>query len=261
MNGNITLSVRTFVIGLVVLVALVVAYLLGGSGSGAPAAAADDEEPAPSAPRVLTMTGTGDAGAVPDQLSFSLEVHLTRTDLDAALDAANRSMARVLGSLEEHGVDKHDVQTTGLSMDPVYDYPNYGPPVLRGYRVSERATVLVDELKQGGAAVTAAVAAGGNEVRVDNLELLVGDTDAVMKQARDSAVAEARAKAEQYAAASGEELGEVVTISEVRAKPLPTPVEGYRADLGALARLDSAVPIRAGRDEASVTVKMVWHLE
>jgi uncharacterized protein YggE len=53
----------------------------------------------------------------------------------------------------------------------------------------------------------------------------------------------------------------VVTISEVRAKPLPTPVEGYSADLGALARLDSAVPIRAGRDEASVTVKMVWHLE
>jgi len=260
MNGNPTLSVRTFVIGLVVLVALAVAYLLGSSGGGSPAVAATSAEPDP-APRELTMTGTGDASAVPDQLSFSLEVHLSRPQLDAALDAANRSMARVLGSLKQHGVDKGDVQTTGLSMDPVYDYPNYGPPVLRGYRVSERASVLVDELKEGGAAVTAAVAAGGNDVRVDDLRLLVGDTDAVMKQARDAAVDEARAKAEQYAAASGETLGDVVTISEVRAKPLPTPVEGYSGDLAARAMLDSAVPIRAGRDEASVTVKIVWHLE
>ncbi|GAA4751066.1 SIMPL domain-containing protein [Nocardioides endophyticus] len=264
MNGNITLSIRTFVIGLVVLVALVVAYLLGSSGGGSPAAArATDDDTAssdPAPPRELTMTGTGDASAVPDQLSFSLEVHLTRPELDAALEAANRSMARVLGSLKEHGVDKGDVQTTGLSMDPVYDYPNYGPPVLRGYRVSERANVLVGELEQGGAAVSAAVAAGGNEVRVDNLKLLVGDTDVVMEQARDAAVDEARAKAEQYAAASGEELGDVATISEVKTRPLPTPVEGYAA-LSRVTKDLAAMPIRAGRDEASVTVRIVWHLK
>jgi uncharacterized protein YggE len=152
------------------------------------------------------------------------------------------------------------VQTTGLSMDPVYDYPSDSAPVLRGYRVSERARVLVDDLKQGGGAVSAAVAAGGNDVRVDDLKLLVGDTDEVLERARDAAVAEARTKADQYAEASGEELGDVVTISEVRTRPLPTPVEGY----GALARVTkdlAAVPIRAGRDEASVTVRIVWDLK
>ena len=264
MNGDITLSVRTFVIGLLVLVALVVAYLLGSSGGGSTANAAPSDEDPPgsteSPARVLTTTGKGEAGAVPDQLSFSLAVHLTRPELDAALDAANRSMARVLSSLKEHGVEKGDVQTTGLSMDPVYDYPNYGPPVLRGYRVSERASVLVDELEQGGAAVTAAVAAGGNDVRVDNLKLLVGDTDAVMEQARDAAVEEARTKAQQYAEASGETLGDVVTISEVRAEPLPSPVAAYGSYRN-LSLDSAAVPIRAGRDEASVTVKIVWHLE
>jgi uncharacterized protein YggE len=261
MNANVTVSVRSLLLTALVLLALVVAYLLGGNGGGAaPAAAADDEEPSATAPRVLTMTGTGDAGAVPDQLSFSLAVNLTRPDLDDALDAANRSMARVLASLKEHGVGKGDVQTTGLSMDPVYDYPNYGPPVLRGYQVSQRASVLVDELRQGGAAVSAAVAAGGNDVRVDDLELLVGDTDAVMARARDAAVEEARTKADQYAAASGEELDDVVTISEVKTRPLPIPVEGYAALSRATKDL-GAVPIRAGRDEASVTVRIVWHLK
>jgi len=261
MNANVTVSVRSLLLTALVLLALVVAYLLGGDGgAGAPAVAADDEKPAATAARVLTMTGTGDASAVPDQLSFSLDVHLTRPDLDDALEAANGAMTRVLASLKEYGVAKGDVQTTGLSMDPVYEYPRDSPPVLRGYRVAERARVLVDDLKQAGGAVSAAVAAGGNDVRVDDLKLLVGDTDAVMERARDAAVEEARAKADQYAVASGEELGDVVTISEVRTRPLPTPVEGYAAlaretkDLG-------AVPIRAGRDEASVTVRIVWHLK
>ena len=261
MNANVTVSVRSVLLAGLVLAALVIAYLLGGqSGGGSTAQAADDTAPPPVEKHQLTMTGTGDAGAVPDQLSFALAVNLTRPDLADALDAANRAMSRVLASLKDHGVEKGDVQTTGLSMDPVYDYPNYGPPVLRGYHVSERARVLVDDLKEGGAAVTSAVAAGGNDVRVDDLKLLVGDTDAVMERARDAAVAEARAKAEQYAEASGGDLGDVVTISEVRAEPLPTPVEQYD-DLGATLDRAAAVPIRAGRDEASVTVRIVWDLE
>lgn len=261
MDSNVSVSVRSLLVAGLALAALVIAYLLGGAAEGGTTArAADDETPAPIEKRELTMTGTGEASAVPDQLSFALAVHLTRPELDDALAAANASMSRVLASLKEHGVQKGDVQTTGLSMEPVYDYRAYAPPTLRGYRVSERARVLVDDLKQAGGAVSAAVAAGGNDVRVDDLKLLVGDTDAVMERARDAAVAEARTKAQQYAEASGEALGDVVTISEVRAEPLPTPVEQYGALSATLDRAAS-VPIRAGRDEASVTVRIVWALE
>src|SRR3954468_13497634 len=124
MDSNVSVSVRSLLLTGLVLAALVTAYLLGGAGgTGATARAADDETPAET--HELTMTGTGDASAVPDQLSFALAVHLTRPDLADALDAANRDMSRVLGSLKDHGVGKGDVQTTGLSMEPVYDYPSY----------------------------------------------------------------------------------------------------------------------------------------
>src|SRR5262245_39878905 len=115
MDRSVTVSTRTLLIALLVAVALLAAYLLGSSGGGSPAAASSDDSADPDRPRVLTMTGRGEASAVPDQLSFALAVSLRRTDLGDALAAANASMSRVLGVLADQGVDKSDVQTTGLS--------------------------------------------------------------------------------------------------------------------------------------------------
>lgn len=260
MNGNVTVSVRSILVTALVALALVVAYLLGGgSGGGAPAHASEEQPEPAGTPRELTMTGTGEAVAVPDQLSFDLAVTLTRPDLDEALDAASGVMDRVLGALADQGVARGDVQTTGLSMSPVYDYHPYDPPTLIGYRVTQRAGVIVRDLKKGGAAVAAAVGTGGNDVRVSGLRLLVGDETAVMKAARDAAVAEATAKAEQYAGAAGQDLGQVLTIREVHARPVPTPTYQL-GGFAALDRVTKAVPIRAGKEKGAVTVKVVWEL-
>jgi uncharacterized protein YggE len=122
--------------------------------------------------------------------------------------------------------------------------------------------VLVRDLENGGSAVAAAVAAGGNDVRVSNLRLLVGDPDAATAKARDAAVAEATAKARQYAEASGQSLGEVLTLREVRVRPLPTPQNGIRLARGAMSydAASKAMPIRAGKESTSVTIRMVWEL-
>ena len=263
MNGNVTVGVRGLLVAALVAMALVVAYLLGGSGGGTPAAQAADDGGAAQAerPRLLTMTGTGEAGAVPDQLSFGLGVTLTRADLDDALAAANATMGRVLGALAKYDVARSDVQTTGLSMTPVYQYHDYSPPTITGYRVSERASVLVKELARGGEAVSAAVRAGGDAVRVSGIRLLVGDTGAVLERARDAAVEEATAKARQYAEASGQTLGDVVRLLEVHARPRPSPYQQFGSAVLGRAAMDlSAVPIRAGRDRTAVTVRVVWEL-
>ena len=263
MDAKMTVSVRSILITALVVLALLLAYLLGSAGGGGtPAAqAVDEQQPDAERARTLTMSGTGDATAVPDQLSFDLGVTVVRPDLASALDSASTTMARVLATLADHDVAKSDVQTTGLSMTAVYDYPQYGPPTITGYRVNQRATVLVRELKQGGAAVAAAVEAGGNAVRVGDIKLLVGDSDAVMAEARDAAVAEATAKATQYAEASGQDLGEVLTLREVHAKPVPAPEYGAFARGAELDAALTSVPIRAGQERGSVTVRLVWELE
>ena len=262
MGRTVTVSVRGLLTTAVVLLGLLSAYLAGAAGGeGSPARAATPTATTQERPRTLTMGGTGEATAVPDQLAFDLEVTLLRSDLETALDDASTKTRRVLTALAGQGVRRSDVQTTGLSMYPVYDYHSSGPPTLRGYRVSQRASVLVRDLRSGGRVVSTAVATGGDDVRVSDLRLKVGDPDAVLAKARAAAVAEARDKAEQYAAAAGLELGDVVTLHEAgpRARAKTTLVRGYRLQAGTVDSA-AALPIRAGKDTSKVSVQVVWQL-
>jgi uncharacterized protein len=260
MRGNVTVSVRSILLAGLVGLALVTAYLMGGRGDvvTAPASAAPEEQ---SGQRLMRMEGAGEASAVPDQITFSLSASAQRLDLDDAMAASSSTMARVLAELGKHGVEKSDVQTTGLSMHPEYEYHAYDPPTLVGYRVTQRASVQVDELAQGGPAISAAVDVGGNGVRVSGIRLGLADPDAVMKRARDAAVESATAKAEQYAAATGQSLGDLVSIREVgRPAQRYQPQSALRDFAYDRVALTKALPIRAGKDDLEVRIQVVWAL-
>ncbi len=262
MESSVTVSVRTILLTGLVAVGLVVAYLLGAGGGsgGGPAQAAEGTES--TADPAIRMTGRGETATVPDQLTFSLSVTAKRDNLEDALDDSSATLKRVFSALEEYGVTKEDTRSTGLNMSPEYHYPTYGSPVLTGYRVTQQARVEVDELAQGGKAISAAVAAGGNGVRVHSIRLAVSDPTEAVAAARDAAVADAQAKAEQYAAATGRTLGEVLTIREVSAPPrvVEQALDLTRASFALKAARDS-VPIRAGTQDLTVRVQVVWSFE
>lgn len=267
MDGKLTVSMKALWMAVAVavgLLALVVAYLLGSTGgatgatggtASSPVGQAGSEQPS------ISMAGRGQATVVPDQLTFGLSVSAKDADLDQALDQSSTTMKAVLAALTDYGVTAKDVTTTGLQMNPEYDYPNYGPPVLTGYRVTQQARVVVPDLTKAGKAISAAVATGGNGVSVHSIRLGVSDPDAALATAREAAMDEAKTKAEQYADASGEQLGEVLRIREVSAprRTLDEPLY-YRAAAADLAGT-KAVPIRAGEKDLTVRLQVVWSLE
>ena len=171
-------------------------------------------------------------------------------------------MNRVLDRLERHGVERGDVQTTGLSMNAGLRLP----PVLArrpsaataspsapgaGRASSSEGGRAVDRGRRRRAATTCGSATSGCGSATPTRS---------MKKARDAAVAEATAKAQQYAAAAGQELGDVVTLREVqRDARCATPRTATRR--GAPGAMDSAaVPSRSGpaRTGLTVTVRIVW---
>ncbi len=264
MDRNLTVSVKGLVVTALVLLALVTAYLLGGAGgTSPPAQAAADTTPTAtdattSDHRTLRMVGTGTATVVPDQLSFTLSVTNKQADLDQALAGSSATLDRVLARLKELGVKEGDVQTTGLQMYPEYDYPAYGPRVLTGYRVTQKAQVTVRELARGGRVVSAAVSTGGNGVRATGLRLGISDPDAALAKARDAAVAAATTKAEQYAAATGQSLGQVLGLRELGGDRGSRDRMELGATLTRAAYDAGKVPIRAGKDDLGVKVEVLW---
>jgi len=254
MRTEVTFSVRSLVITAAVTMAVLAAYVLGSTQTG-PSTAVAAEEPAAVDTPSIVMTGTGEVSGTPDQLKFSLSVTTSASDVSTALGSANSATRRVLSAVQEQSVAPEDIQTTGLSINPRYDYNNDGSSTITGYVATESMSVVVRKLPDAGATISAAVSAGGNAVRLHSVRLQVDDEGALLDKARAAAIDEARVKAEQYAAAAGRELGEVTSVREVRVTPTGDRVfsRAY-ADLAAT----SAVPIRAGTADLNVTVSVAW---
>lgn len=258
MDASVTITMRTLVTTLAVAAALLAAYFVGSAGSGSSPAAARASGPVAedaSAPQIA-MTGSGEATGVPDQLVFSVTIAESADDVSGALDEVGTTARRVLASLADQGVDRADVQTTALSVRPQYDYVN-GTSVLTGYGATERLSVVVRNLADAGDTISAAVDAGGNGVRLGDLRLKIGDVDALLAEARDDAVAEAEDKAQQYADATGSELGSVISVREVSKPPRIEAELAYRTSADEAA---ASVPIRAGSEQLTVKVAVVWSL-
>jgi uncharacterized protein YggE len=236
------------------------AAFYAGSLSGRPARAATlvtsttspsttSSSTSPPAPGI-TVNGTAQVAGRPDTLRLDLSVSVTAGSVGEALGRANTATAKVQAALRRQGVAVKDLQTSTLQVHPEYTYPSNGQPVVNGYRVSEGVTATLRDLGKAGGAINAVVAAGGNAVQVNGVQLDLADTSALVRAARDKAVATAKAKAEQYADAIGRDLGDVVSLTESVTEP--PPAHYSRADATA------AVPIAPGSQEVSVTVTVVY---
>ncbi|WP_344135397.1 SIMPL domain-containing protein [Pedococcus bigeumensis] len=203
----------------------------------------------------ITVTGTSEVAGKPDTLRLDLSVQTRGDTVAKALDSANSITARVQSSLTRNGVAGKDIQTSDLQVQPEYSYPTNDSPVVKGYTVTEGVTATLRNLGKSGNAISAAVSAGGNAVQVNGISLDLEDNGKLLSTARDRAVANAKTKAEQYAKASGRDLGAVVSISETVSDPPPV---AY--DVRAMASKDSAapVPIQPGSENVGVTVTVVY---
>jgi uncharacterized protein len=219
----------------------------GGPSGGAAAANAATLTAAESAGRI-TVTGTGTVTGVPNQLVLSMGVQASGSSATSALSQADADVRKVTAALGGRGVARSAIQTSDLNISPSYNDNG----VITGYSVSESLTATLNQLRRAGAEIDAAVHAGGNAVTVDDVSLNLTSTGQLMAAARASAVANARAEAQQFASALNEPLGPVISISPVQQQPV-TPIE-----FGANATARHSVPISPGTQQLSVSITVVY---
>lgn len=210
---------------------------------------------------LLTVNAEGRATRAPDVAVFTAGVASTGTTAGQALSANASAMNRVIAALEKAGVASRDIQTSNLSLNPVYAEPRrlpngsveQGPPRITGYQVSNQVTVKQRNLDQFGRVIDTLVSAGANQVNGPSFQ--VDNSDAATDEARVDAIKKARARAELYARAAGLRIVRVLTISESGGYAPPVPM--YRM---AVAQAAEASPVAPGEVALNVNVAVQFEL-
>jgi uncharacterized protein YggE len=205
----------------------------------------------------ISVGGVGTVQIPPDVADVSVGVDVTRPTVKEARSVAATQMTAVIAALKKAGVADRDIQTSGLSINAVYDYSNNSKPRITGYQVSNTVTATVRNLDTVSDVVDGAIAAGANQL--NGLTFRVDDPKAAEAQARDAAVKDARAKADALAKAAGVSITGVQTIVESSA---PTPQPIYMDRMAAPAASDGAkTPIQTGTNDVTVTVNIVYLID
>jgi len=227
---------------------LALAVVLGPALSPRAARAVTDTTP----DRTISVGGTGTVTLVPDVADLHVGVVVQRPTVKDARAAAAAAMQGVVKALRAAGVAERDIQTTTLSLQPVYDNRTTGaPPKITGYELRNGVVATIRDLDKLADAVDGALAAGGTTL--DGIAFRVDDPSGAEAQARTQAMKAARAKADALASAAGVSIVGVASISE-QSSPTPWPMP-YA---GAVKADEAATPILPGSSDVTVTVSVAY---
>lgn len=218
--------------------------------------------PSAEAARGISVSGTGKVTVVPDVGEISMAAQVTRPTVQQARDDAAKAMDAIRTALRGQGVEEKDIATSGFNIQPRYDVrpSGGGAPQISGYLVNNVITVKVRKVDTLSKVLDTAVAAGGNDVRVQSVQFTVDDPEKHAGAAREAAVANARSHAESLAKAAGVKLGKARSVTESGGGfPAPRAVAQAAPSLGGAA--DVSTPVSPGQTEVTMSVSVVFDIE
>ncbi|MGQ0673936.1 MAG: SIMPL domain-containing protein [Hyphomicrobium sp.] len=203
--------------------------------------------------RTVTVTATGEVGADPDMARVTSGVISEATTAREALDRNSATMQKVIAGLKSTGIEAKDIQTTSFHVEPRYTQPRDGQvAVINGYRVVNQLDIRIRDLSRLGELLDQLIVLGANQM--GGLSFEVSRAETLNDEARQAAIANARRRAELYAAAAGARVGDVIAISE------DTSFSGPRPFAMARKAMADAVPVEAGTQALEARVTVVWSL-
>jgi uncharacterized protein len=209
----------------------------------------------------LSVQGTGTASGAPNLLQVTLDLSSSAPSAVGALTANNTATSAVIAALKSGGVAAADLQTSGLSIQA--QYATTGTAV-SGYAVDDTVNAKLRDLSTAGSLLDAAVTAGGNAVRVDDLHYSVTNPTSLEDKARSMAVHQAVGHASAIASAAGEHLGPICSLTDETSTPTTTGtrrvVYGEPGAGAAIAPASPTVPVQQGTETETDQVKIVYSL-
>jgi uncharacterized protein len=235
-------------------------------------------------PQGISVSGHGEAQGQPDIARVTLGVETRSKVATEATEQANQQMSAVIAAIKQQGVADKDIRTQNFSVnfeqqpEPYPPVPSVEAPepkegrpgtksataaapaaaseIPRGfYRVSNTVQVTVRDLPKLGDILGATTAAGANNVW--GIQFDIEDPSKLEAEARQKAMTQARARAEQLAQLAGVKLGRVISVGESAGGVMQRD-SGYGYSMKAA---NVSVPVQSGELTVSQDVQLLFSAE
>ena len=191
----------------------------------------------------------------PDKATVGAGVTTRAPTAQAAMQQNAAAMDKVLQRLDALGIERRYVQTSGIRLNPQYDYRDGDQPRFNGYEASNNVTIELRDIDAVGGTLDALVAAGATNISGPDWGI-VDDSNA-RAQARKAAFDQAMAQARDYARMAG--FGNVRLLAVSESMDMAMPMQD-RAVMVQSASPAPKTPTRPGQVATQVTLSATFEL-
>jgi uncharacterized protein YggE len=207
---------------------------------------------------IVSLSVTESVDSAPDMATINTGVQTRAMSAKDAMGQNAVQIDKLFAALIKAGIERKDLQTSGINLNPQYDYSNRTnnePPKFIGYEASNQLTVTVRKIAKAGELVDAMVGAGATNINGPSFGIT--DTSKLETQARAKAIQSAGERAAFYAQAAGYKTARLIAISEGAEAGRPIIMTASRM----AAAPDMATKIEPGQLSTSITLSFRYMLE
>lgn len=215
-------------------------------------------------PPMINVSGLGEVKVQPDEIILTLGVEVRDRNLEEARRQNDKKVAAILSYLKKDGVDPKYVQTTFMSVQPIYTGDQYGQSTPEFYLAQKSMMVTIRNIAKFDELLAGIYKAGAN--RVDGIHYRTTELEKYREQARKLAVNAAKSKAITLSSELGAKIGRVYSITESSSEGYPRPLMRSEAMYNKMVDVASAdqaqgPTISPGQITVSANVEVSFILE
>lgn len=224
-----------------------------------PALAAQTQSTAQPANAGITVSGIGQVSGTPDIARVTVGIESQGNEVKQVVSDNNAKMAELIAGLKGAGISDKDIQTMNYSV--YVENPRVEPvaPTEKAetgsliYHVSNQVQITVRDISKLSSVLDLSVENGANSIYGVSFD--VSNPTALEDQAREIAVANAKARAEKLAKLEGLTLGSVIHVEEISGSPVMYYGAAKAEGLG------GGAPIESGSIQVTVNLQVTYGIK
>ncbi|MBC7086120.1 MAG: SIMPL domain-containing protein [Methanomethylovorans sp.] len=244
-NKNDKSNLAIIALSVVLVVMALTIYAISQSGAGQNAA------------DTITMSGYAEQKVVPDTAALSIGVVVQADTAKAASDQNAALMSAVISELKALGLEDKEIQTSYVTVYPVYNYDK--EQTITGYSASNSVQVTTTKLGNLSEIIDRSTAVGANQIGGISFSVSNDRQKQLREDLMSEAIADASAKANDLASSLGLKITGVKTAS-ISENGYPK-VYYARAEAAMDAGAGQvSTPIEPGESTISMSIQVTYYI-